>query len=338
MFDDRNGDGTFEPGSDDFRGLRLTPVARVFLAGLSVPGSRRSGRIVMAITRGSGSLSVRSQRQDVLSISVSFRCVSFALPLGQLFQRKVSMNSKTSQGGFTLIELVVVITILGILAAFAVPRFASLEGQARTRSDAIACRQCSVGCSACRMRCGSLRATRRATTVTMEGQTITMVERVSECGHDPANAGGYHRLCADHAGRHRDVHQANAGWGVDRELSRNLHAGGCEFGADRRDDADRLLTVRRATVELPEGAREAPSVGLRGCNARAVDRNGQQEIGLHSDRARRRARHSRHPRRVRRAAFLRQHRVPAARLLRRARHRRSSTRRSSRSRAAARCA
>jgi MSHA pilin protein MshA len=35
------------------------------------------------------------------------------------------------QGGFTLIELVVVITILGILAAFAVPRFASLEGQAR---------------------------------------------------------------------------------------------------------------------------------------------------------------------------------------------------------------
>ena len=32
------------------------------------------------------------------------------------------MNSKTSQGGFTLIELVVVITILGILAAMVVPK------------------------------------------------------------------------------------------------------------------------------------------------------------------------------------------------------------------------
>ena len=36
------------------------------------------------------------------------------------------------QEGFTLIELVVVIALLGILAAFAIPRFASLETEARS--------------------------------------------------------------------------------------------------------------------------------------------------------------------------------------------------------------
>ncbi|MDX1516203.1 MAG: type II secretion system protein [Woeseiaceae bacterium] len=37
-----------------------------------------------------------------------------------------------SHRGFTLIELVVVIALLGILAAFAIPRFVGLEREART--------------------------------------------------------------------------------------------------------------------------------------------------------------------------------------------------------------
>jgi MSHA pilin protein MshA len=41
---------------------------------------------------------------------------------------------KNQQSGFTLIELIMVIVILGILAAFALPKFADLSGDARLAS------------------------------------------------------------------------------------------------------------------------------------------------------------------------------------------------------------
>ncbi len=42
------------------------------------------------------------------------------------------MNAQLHRRGFTLIELVVVIALLGVLLAFAIPRFVNLESSART--------------------------------------------------------------------------------------------------------------------------------------------------------------------------------------------------------------
>ncbi len=74
--------------------------------------------------------------------------------------------------GFTLIELVVVITILGILAAFAFPRFAALEIEAR---EAVTEGLAGSVRSAYSLSHGLSLAQGTPATVTMEGQVITMV-------------------------------------------------------------------------------------------------------------------------------------------------------------------
>jgi MSHA pilin protein MshA len=101
------------------------------------------------------------------------------------FSKGIGMRN---QSGFTLIELIVVIVILGILAATALPRFSNLTNQARASS--VQGMLGGVRSAAALAKAGWLVGGSSGTVVTMDGVNVTVSTAAATAGYPVNTAAG----------------------------------------------------------------------------------------------------------------------------------------------------
>ena len=101
--------------------------------------------------------------------------------------KKVQFKSRAQQAGFTLIELIVVIVILGIMAATALPKFADMSTEARVAKMQAAAG--SMKTAAATAHAVYIAKGSTGSSITMDGETISMENGYPTAGSIATAAG-----------------------------------------------------------------------------------------------------------------------------------------------------